>query len=417
MTGPDHPRLLPSTLIEEHTADPGSPRRVRRTVRDWLVDLGLFLLAGVIALVVATDPSPAPSPWVVRADLLAGVLGCAALWLRRRWPVGVALALTPLAVFSDLVGGAVLITQFTVVVHRPFRVAAPVCGLGLATVPLYGLVRADPDLPFPLLALLGVVLTVTVLGWGMFVRARRQLVLSLRERARRAESEARLRAEQAQRRAREQIAREMHDVLAHRLSLLSVHAGALEYHPDASPEDVSRAAGVIRHSAHQALQDLRDVIGVLRAPVGEDADPGGQPAGPDGERPQPALSHLADLVAESRRAGTAVTLDDRLEDPEAVPATVGRTAYRIVQEGLTNVRKHAPGGEVTVTVEGDPGRGLTVEVRNPLPAAGCAPSDIPGAGQGLLGLTERATLVGGRLEHGRTSRGDFRLHAWLPWPA
>src|SRR5262249_56557879 len=79
----------------------------------------------------------------------------------------------------------------------------------------------------------------------------------------------RLRAEQAQQRAREQIAREMHDVLGHRLSLLSVHAGALEYHPDASAEEIARAAKVIRESAHQALQDLREVIGVLRAPVGQ----------------------------------------------------------------------------------------------------------------------------------------------------
>ena len=99
----------------------------------------------------------------------------------------------------------------------------------------------------------------------MFVRSKRQLMLSLRDRARRAETEAALRAEQAQRLAREDIAREMHDVLAHRLTLLSVHAGALEFRPDAPREEVERAAGVIRESAHEALQDLREIIGVLRA--------------------------------------------------------------------------------------------------------------------------------------------------------
>ncbi len=100
----------------------------------------------------------------------------------------------------------------------------------------------------------------------MAVRSRRQLVVTLRERARRAEAEAELRAEQAQRLAREAIAREMHDVLAHRLTLLSVHAGALEFRPDAPAAEVGRAAGVIRDSAHEALQDLREIIGVLRGP-------------------------------------------------------------------------------------------------------------------------------------------------------
>jgi signal transduction histidine kinase len=97
-----------------------------------------------------------------------------------------------------------------------------------------------------------------------------------------------------------------------------------------------------------------------------------------------------------------------------VPASIGRSAYRTVQESLTNARKHAPGAAVRVMVGGAAGAGLTVEVRNPLVKA--AP-EIPGAGAGLIGLTERAMLAGGRLEHGRTGQGDFRVHAWLPWPA
>lgn len=98
----------------------------------------------------------------------------------------------------------------------------------------------------------------------------------------------------------------------------------------------------------------------------------------------------------------------------AAPAASGRTAYRIVQEGLTNARKHAPGTQVTVRLGGGPAHGLTVEVSNPVPvAAGVVPA-IPGSGQGLIGLTERAALAGGGLEHGR-SGGDFRLRAWLPW--
>src|ERR1043165_5135466 len=102
-------------------------------------------------------------------------------------------------------------------------------------------------------------------GWGLFVHHRRELFESLKDRAARAESEARMRADQAQRDTRDAIAREIHDVLGHRLSLLSVHAGALEFRPDAPPEEIAKAAGVIRETAHAALTDLRSVIGVLRA--------------------------------------------------------------------------------------------------------------------------------------------------------
>jgi signal transduction histidine kinase len=100
---------------------------------------------------------------------------------------------------------------------------------------------------------------------------------------------------------------------------------------------------------------------------------------------------------------------------DEVPAVTGRTAYRIVQEGLTNARKHAPGAAVTVTVGGRPGSGLTLDIRNPWPVRPAG--DIPGTGTGLVGLAERTTLAGGRLTHGRTPDGDFSLTAWLPWPA
>jgi signal transduction histidine kinase len=104
-------------------------------------------------------------------------------------------------------------------------------------------------------------------------------------------------------------------------------------------------------------------------------------------------------------------------DPAAVPVAAGRSAYRIVQEGLTNARKHAHGTEVTVTARGARGDGLTVEIRNPWPLDAASTTAIPGAGSGIIGLAERASLVGGRLEYGRTPTGDFRLWAWLPWPA
>jgi signal transduction histidine kinase len=238
---------------------------------------------------------------VFSLDLVAGALGCAGLWLRRRWPVGLALALVALSTLSELVAGAMVVALFSVAVHRPPRTSAAVYGLSVLASLVYVVVRPEPGVPRALLFVLGVVIQGAAVGWGLFIHSRRQLLLSLRDRAARAETEARLRAEQAQRRARDEIAREMHDVLGHRLSLLSVHAGALEFRPDAPADEVARAAKVIRENAHQALQDLREVLGVLRAPVGE--------------LPQPTMGDVQQLVAESGRAGMRVALHEDTAGP------------------------------------------------------------------------------------------------------
>ncbi|MET9683545.1 histidine kinase [Streptomyces coeruleorubidus] len=397
--------FVPSALLHELDPDVArAGRRPRRTARDWVVDFCCFVLAVLVgaAAIDALNDNPHVPEGLAVVDQLTGALACAAVWLRRRWPLGLAVAMTAVTFVSDTAGGAGLIALFTLAVHRPFRYVAWVGGINVALVPFYYWVRPDADIPYVVSVLFAGLLTLAIVGWGMFVRAKRQLMVSLRDRARRAETEAQLRAEQAQRLAREAIAREMHDVLAHRLTLLSVHAGALEFRPDAPPAETARAAGVIRESAHEALQDLREIIGVLRA--GEPDDTG---------RPQPTLGALDTLVAESREAGMKVALDQRVDDAADVPSSVGRTAYRIVQEGLTNARKHAPGAEVTVSVTGAPGDGLTVSVHNPPPEGEVPP--VPGSGQGLIGLTERATLAGGRLEHGHTPQGGFEVRAWLPW--
>ena len=235
-----------------------------------------------------------------------------------------------------------------------------------------------------------------VIGWGLFVRARRELVRSLRAQADRAADEARA----AERR---RIAREMHDVLAHRLSLLSVHAGALEFNPDAPAEEVAAAAGVIRESAHSALDELREVIGVLREDGGESLT---QP-------PQPTLADLAALIEESRAAGMRITAAIELGDA-APPAAVGRTAYRIAQEGLTNARKHAPGAAVTLDGRRARRAGCTSRcAASRAVAVGAGPA-LPGAGTGLIGLAERVSLAGGELEHGVDPDGAFVLRARLP---
>ncbi|MFC6017927.1 sensor histidine kinase [Plantactinospora solaniradicis] len=466
MTGvpvlPEHPWLLPATL----TADLSGPGRPpRRSTRDWVVDTLCFLLASGYAVIAFWDvlrPQPAlvadraDSELAVAIDVVLTTALCLALWVRRRWPVGLAVAALPVALFSTPSGIATLIILLSLVVHRRLAVAGTLVAAHLGVSVLYEFRNPDPtDGPWIGMTLSGV-LTASMLAWGMFIRARRQLVLSWRDRAYRAEAEQRLRVEAARRLERTRIAREMHDVLAHRISLLSLHAGALEFRPDAPPEEIAQAAGVIRTSAHQALQDLREVIGILREDPPEADDPElappvepvresggrGAPYPPDPpypavelpgststepvpslltagapERPQPTLDDLPALVAESQEAGMRVTLRTELTMTETAPAGIGRGAYRIVQEGLTNARKHAPGTTVTVTARGRPGVGLSVEVRNRWPVGQLPGPRIPGTGTGLVGLTERTALLGGWLEHGRTDSGDFRLAAWLPWPS
>ena len=404
-------QFLPADLAPDPDAPDG---RHRRSVRDWVVDITAFLLsagwAALVTLILVAAPEPELPAGVVAADVAAGWLCTLALWLRRRWPVGLALAFVVTGLFSMAAGMAVTIAVFTVAVHRRYQVAITVGVLYASTAFPFFAYRENPmapNDPYLVSVVFSVLLAAAVVCWGMFVRARRQLVLSLRDRVARAESEQQLRAEQARHLERERIAREMHDLLAHRISLVSMHAGALEFRSDAPPEEIAKSAAVIRESAHQALAELREVIGVLRAPAGAPT------------RPQPTLADLPTLVEESRQAGVRVRLADQVTEPATVPAGVGRTAYRIVQEALTNARKHAAGATVEVRLAGAPGDGLRVTVRNgrPVGAAVRNGAEVPGAGAGLVGLAERASLAGGRLSYGRTPDHGFQVDAWLPWTA
>ncbi|WP_343951174.1 sensor histidine kinase [Nonomuraea longicatena] len=399
--GGEYRWALPSVLLGD-----GEGRPVKRSTRDWVVDTAMFLVAAALTVLTVPDLEKFPQPVQV-TEQVVGALACVAVWLRRRYPVVLSLALTLLSSGLLLVGGAAMVALFTVAVHRPFKISGFALLANLITALPYSYFRPDAVMGPTLTSVTAIGLGLMVWTWGMLVRARRQLVWSLRKQADGA-------ADEARRLERERIAREMHDVLAHRLSILSLHAGALEFRKDAPPDEVAKAAAAIRDSAHQALEDLRGVIGVLRH---------GQGAAPSDtavpERPQPTLADLADLVAECRRAGMDVTL--RLPELDETPQSLGRNAYRIVQEALTNARKHADGAPVTVAVGGRPGDGLSVEVRNPALARpgpripGQVLTGIPGAGAGLIGLTERAELSGGRLEHGRRADGDFVVRAWLPW--
>jgi len=375
----------------------------RRTRRDWLADWAIFLVAigGGFGSLVSSWQQGLRGPLLV-VDAVLGVALSVGLWWRRRWPGVFALASLVVLPFSSFAGPAGVFVLYTVAAYRRWQAAALVGVLQIALLPAGYAVHPQQD-PVGQTVFFAVLFNAAVIAWGMFRRSRRQ---TKQERVARAEAEEQLRVEQIRHAERERIAREMHDVLAHRISLLSLHAGALEFNPDASPEEVARAAAVIRASAHQALEDLRTVIGFLR-----DGGDGETP-----QRPQPTLSALPALLEESRAAGMHLRADVRVGDLAAVPEAVGRQALRIVQEALTNARKHAPSAEVVLIVDGAPGEGLSIDVSNPVPVMAAVPG-IPGSGTGLVGLAERASLSGGRLEHGLDERGEFRLRAWLPWPA
>ncbi|GGR16739.1 two-component sensor histidine kinase [Actinoplanes ianthinogenes] len=403
--------LLPAAL----SAEPDAP--ARRSTRDWVVDSLCFVLGFGFTVLATADllgwstgivrEWQPTAGWVVWVDGVLSAVAGIGLWWRRRflWPLAI-LALV-LSAFS--VAGAVTLTimLLTVAVHCRFPVLAAYAAAGAATNLIFAAARPDRTSGYWETVWWGVAIVLIIALWGMVVRARRELVASWRDRAARAEAEQQLRVEQARTLERTRIAREMHDVLAHRISLLSLHAGALEFRPDAPPAEIAGAASVVRATAHQALQDLRAVIGVLRTDqTGEEPAP---------ERPQPTLSGLPALVDEARLAGDRVALDVQVDLGE-VPAGTGRTAYRIIQEGLTNARKHAPGAVVRVTVDGACGAGLHIAIANPLPVGVSTRPPIPGTGMGLIGLAERASLAGGHLTHS-TDGADFRLTAHLPWAA
>ena len=373
------------------------PRRSGRLAG--LVALGL-VAAMVAGTIVGRWSDPEHRKFFV-LDIAVGIVSVAVIPLLIRRPVHGAIALAVLAVFSPAATPPSTVGTLTVALRRPFRTALLVAIAGTVAHLIQGLWQPISGLPYLWFAVLDVVVHAALLGWGQAAQARRQLLESLRERAERAEAEQGRRVAEARSLERTKMAREMHDVLAHRLSLLATYAGALEYRPDSSPERLAKAAGVIRTGVHQALDELREVINVLRD---EDVYEG---------RPQPTFGDVRALVDESREAGTTVAYEDRVTDPTSLPPATGRTAYRIVQEGLTNARKHAAGRPVTVTVDGRPGDGLRIELTNP------APNGItvtPGSGTGLVGLTERVQLAGGTLDHGQVPGGGFRLEASLPWP-
>ncbi|MFD6135924.1 sensor histidine kinase [Isoptericola sp. NPDC060257] len=386
---------------------PPVPRGVLATA--W--GLVAVLTAAATAAVVTAAPDASlvgTTPQVPGAADVAVALVALALvpFLMTRRSVPAALALAALAAVSGAATPAATVGTLQVARWYPVRTAAWVAGAGILGHAVQALWR-PVGLPLGWWLLCDVAVHAALFGWGAYGRERSLVLWSLRDRARRAEAEQERRVAEARTAERTRIAREMHDTLAHRLSLLAATAGAMEYRPDADPAALAAAAGRVRAGVSDALEDLRQVIRLLRA-------------GPDDLGPVPGLDDVRRLVDDSRAAGADVTYERTGAD--VPPATVATAVFRVVQESLTNARRHAPGAAVRVTVATAPGE-VRVRVVDDGAAPGAVAPDGVGTGTGLVGLRERATLLGGTLAAGPdtgagsvASRG-FAVEAWLPWDA
>ena len=362
--------------------------------------LVMLLFGAVWVSVVVRDPSR------LGPGLLDAALGGAALVLlrwRRSSPSAIALVTAALTFGSIMATGPAFVAYVSLCTHRRWRLIA-VAAAALLVSRFSGDLRYAGHPPIftqqmivTMTALTLSIVTLTVSG--LYIRGLRDLRQVRAEQKAAAEREERERVEQIKRGERERIAREMHDVLAHRLSLLSLHAGALAHRSDLEPDEIRTIAAVIQDNAHDSLVELRHALGQLREATS---------AGP----PQPTYSDLGSLFDEVRAAGQDVAVADAVTEPSLVPAQIGRHAYRVVQESLTNARKHAPTSPVQVDISGAPGSSLRVRVCNSLEVTGPASE---GGGMGLIGLSERMLIVDGDLRY-RVDDGRFVLQASLPWP-
>ena len=348
---------------------------------------------------------PGPLAWTLLAVQAAVA---ATLFWRRRAPVLVVVILAAFTLVLSLLiwPGDVLTPAHQGTVWAPYATVLAAYGpffyrqdrrAAFVSVGILALVVARPwHAPLTVITI-GLLRTAGGPLVALYFDARRRLVRALRDRAERAEQEQYLLAEQARDEERARLAAEMHDVVTHRVSLMVLQAGALEV--TAADDSTRQAARQLRAAGCQALDELRDLVGILRtAPQ---------------EEPAPPTSGLAALVAESTSVGTPAELMED-GDPALASPVVGRTAYRVVREALTNVRKHAPGATATVRIGYAPS-GVRLVVSN-TPPPGLRPSDLAatGSGLGLAGLRQRIDLVHGTLASGPTADGGFCLEATLP---
>ncbi|MFD2416154.1 histidine kinase [Amycolatopsis pigmentata] len=365
------------------------PVRLRReTWMPLVVDATAIMLAGLdVWLVIPEKAQP--------YSLYLSALACLALAFRRWLPFVVVLATVP----GFLTGWSQLAAMIALGMLATRKQTHWQVWLGAA------LVWAGRFIQWPLPdfaqlswrehaidAIYGVLVAGMPIAIGLLIGARAELAQRLGELAVSREAERRLRDDAVRAEERARLAREMHDMVSHDITLIAMQAGALAVTP--GTDDAQRTAQVIRQLSTRTLEDLRSLVGLLRSGAGD-------------EGPQPGIGELGQLVRDSE-----VRVRLSLEKvPEQLPRNVSAAAYRTVQECLTNVRKHAPGAAATVLVVGGENT-LTVEVSNDRPRSPAAP--LPSGGHGLTGLAERARLLGGGFDTEPTEDGGFRVRATYP---
>ncbi|MCI3241051.1 MULTISPECIES: sensor histidine kinase [Streptomyces] len=431
-----------TTTGEDHAAARGGPWWWARW-RSVALDVGL---AAASALECAFEgvhfARDAGLP--VAVGVVFGVLAGSALVVRRQWPIAVVLvsiAITP-AQMGYLMG---IVGLYTLAASElPRRIIASLAGMSLVGMLIVMFVRVRQDMargtwdlgdwfvPFAAITT-AIGMTAPPLLLGLYVGARRRLMESLRERADSLERELQLLAERAEERAewargeeRTRIAREMHDVVAHRVSLMVVHAAALQAVARKDPEKAVKNAALVGDMGRQALTELREMLGVLRsgdgarrgeqavplAAVGVAAAEAAERAADEGEGP--CLSELEELIGQSAAAGMVVDLSVE-GDSRGYAAEVEQTAYRVVQEALTNVHKHAAGAKTYVRLAHRVSEiAMQVENEPPPEVSSAASARLPSGGNGLVGMKERVTALGGVFVSGPTDAGGFRVSAVIP---
>ncbi|GAA3181806.1 histidine kinase [Streptomyces virens] len=435
-----------TTTGEDHVTARGGPWWWERR-RSAVLDAGLAVVSAVECGLEGI-PFAREAGIPEAAGVVFGVLAGVVLLVRRKWPIAVvlvAIAVTP-AAMGFLMGVVGLYSLAASEVPR--RIIGSLAGMQLVGVLIVMFVRMRQDLaredlevedwivPFAsITTALG--MTAPPLLLGLYVGARRRLMESLRERADSLERELQLLAERAEERAewarneeRTRIAREMHDVVAHRVSLMVVHAAALQAVARKDPEKAVRNAALVGDMGRQALTELREMLGVLRAgadggrvrerssvplaAVGAAAAAAASRAvgESDGAGEGPCLSEIGELVGQSAAAGMVVDLSVEGESRGYAPE-VESTAYRVVQEALTNVHKHAAGAKTYVRLAHRVSE-IAMQVENEPPPEVGASAGLPSGGNGLVGMKERVSALGGVFVSGPTEAGGFRVSAVIP---
>lgn len=408
-------------LFQGDADPPPQSRRLTFNVPRWLgvlvplrtynliqvAELGLALYLYSLAQVTLIDRIAAaaripggPEPIPEAFAYLAGVAVALPMALRDRWPLAawrVAIVVMPFIIWLTIAVGAAdppytmpavltyLMVLYSVAVRCDRQITLAVW---IITVLLAWIVHPNS---MPLVTVLA---TIAVL-FGYNVRIRRTATARLIEEERRTQLAE---GAQAVLEERTRIARELHDVVAHHMSVIAIQAEAVPLKAAGDPAQLEAGLAEIRQLSLEAIAELRQVLGVLR-----DQD------GRTDTTPQPGLDRVDELVANARAAGLAV-LVKRAGSLDGLPPAVGLSAYRIVQESLSNAMRHAPGTAVAVDLVRD-GDELRLRIAN---GPGAAESGPPGAGQGLVGMRERAALLGGTLDAGPIQGGGFEVRATLP---